>query len=163
MDKHWDKTRVAGNDDILEYLNKYAPPKLFEPGSKYEHSNTGYVLLASIAKQASEKEFIKMCRKWIFKPLKMHSTNIRTLKEKRRTENFFIGHIYEPERQHYVRANSFPSLDYHNLAGQQEGPGRVSSTAADLLKWDQALYTKKLVTNRLCRNLLHLINYQMIH
>src|SRR5215204_427541 len=28
MDKYWDKSRVAGNADAIEYLNKYAPPKL---------------------------------------------------------------------------------------------------------------------------------------
>ena len=49
MDKYWDKTKVAGNADCIAYLNKYAPPKLFEPGTKYTYSNTGYLLLASIA------------------------------------------------------------------------------------------------------------------
>jgi CubicO group peptidase (beta-lactamase class C family) len=145
MDRQWDKTKVAGNEDILVYLNKYAPPKLFEPGSKYEYSNTGYVLLASIAEKTSGKDFIKLCRKWIFKPLKMSSTNIRTLKEKRGTKTFAIGHIYVPQKQQYVRADSFPSSDYTIWLGNRKGPGRVSSTAADLLKWDQALYTNKLV------------------
>ena len=79
MDKHWDKTKVAGNKEILEYVNLHAPPKLFEPGTKYDYSNTGYVLLASIAEKAGGKDFIRMCQKWIFKPLKMRSTNIRTL------------------------------------------------------------------------------------
>ena len=41
MDKYWDKSKVAGNPDCIEYLNKYAPPKHFEPGEKYEYSNTG--------------------------------------------------------------------------------------------------------------------------
>src|SRR6478735_7333886 len=53
MDKYWDKTKVAGNPDCIEYLNKYAPPKHFEPGDKYEYSNTGYMLLASVAEKAS--------------------------------------------------------------------------------------------------------------
>jgi len=145
MDQHWDKSKVAGNQEILEYLNKYAPPKLFEPGAKYEYSNTGYVLLASIAEKASGKDFIRMSRKWIFKPLKMKSTNIRTLKQKAATENFALGHINVPERKEYVRADSFPSSDYTIWLGNRKGPGRVSSTAGDLLKWDQALYTEKLV------------------
>jgi CubicO group peptidase (beta-lactamase class C family) len=34
MDAHCDKTKVAGNQEILEYLNQYAPPKDFEPGTK---------------------------------------------------------------------------------------------------------------------------------
>jgi len=145
MDKYWDKTKVAGNPDCIEYLNKYAPPKRFEPGEKYEYSNTGYLLLASIAEKASDKDFIELCRKWIFKKLKMKSTDIRTLEEKKATKNFAIGHIYVEERNKYVRADSFPSSNYTIWLGNRKGPGRISSTAADLLKWDQALYTEKLI------------------
>ena len=145
MDKYWDKTKVAGNADCIEYLNKYAPPKRFEPGEKYEYSNTGYLLLASIAEKASNKDFIEMCRKWIFRKLKMKSTDIRTLEEKKATENFAIGHIYVEERNKWVRADSFPSSDYTIWLGNRKGPGRISSTATDLLKWDKALYTEKLI------------------
>ena len=146
MDKYWDKSRVAGNDDCIEYLKKYAPPKQFEPGAKYEYSNTGYLLLASIAEKASGKDFIELCRQWIFYPLKMKSTDIRTLAEKASIKNFAIGHIYVKERNQYIRADSFPSSDYTIWLGNRKGPGRVSSTATDLLKWDQALYTNTLVT-----------------
>lgn len=145
MDKYWDKTKVAGNEDCIEYLNKYAPPKLFEPGAKYIYSNTGYLLLASIAEKASSKDFIWMCRKWIFRKLKMKSTDIRTLEQKKATPNFALGHIYVAERNKYVRADSFPSSNYTIWLGNRKGPGRISSTAANLLKWDQALYTNKLV------------------
>ena len=152
MDKYWDKSKVAGNEDCIAYLNKYAPPKLFEPGTKYEYSNTGYLLLASIAEKASGKNFIELCQKWIFSKLKMKNTNIRTLEEKKATPNFAIGHIYVKESGQsalpagrHVRADSFPSSDYTIWLGNRKGPGRVSSTAADLLKWDRALYTNKLV------------------
>lgn len=145
MDKYWDKTKVAGNEDCLAYLNKYAPPKRFEPGAKYEYSNTGYLLLASVAEKAGGKDFIQLCRERIFRPLKMKDTDIRTLAVKAATKNFALGHIYVKERDAYVRADSFPSSDYTIWLGNRKGPGRISSTAADLLKWDQALYTEKLV------------------
>jgi CubicO group peptidase (beta-lactamase class C family) len=145
MDKYWDKTKVAGNEDCVAFLKKYTPPKLFEPGEKYTYSNTGYMLLASIAEKASGNDFIELCRKWIFKPLKMKSTDIRTLEEKKATTNFAMGHIYVKERDRYLRADSFPSSDYTIWLGNRKGPGRISSTAADLLKWDQALYTERLV------------------
>ena len=103
------------------------------------------MLLASIAEKASGKDFIEMCRKWIFRKLKMKSTDIRTLEEKKTTTNFAIGHIYVEERNKYVRADSFPSSNYTIWLGNRKGPGRISSTADDLLKWDKALYTEKLV------------------
>src|SRR4029079_17661998 len=145
MDKYWDKSKVAGNPDCIEYLNKYAPPKHFKPGEKYEYSNTGYMLLATIAEKASGKDFIEMCRKWIFGKLKMKSTDIRTLEEKKATKNFAIGHIYVEERNKYVRADSFPSSNYTIWLGNRKGPGRISSTTTDLLEWDKALYTEKLI------------------
>ena len=75
----------------------------------------------------------------------MKSTDIRTLEEKKATKNFAIGHIYVEERKKYVRADSFPSSNYTIWLGNRKGPGRISSTADDLLKWDKALYTEKLV------------------
>lgn len=145
MDKYWDKSKVAGNPDCIEYLNKYAPPKHFEPGEKYEYSNTGYLLLASIAEKASGRDFIELCRKRIFRKLKMKSTDIRTLEEKKATNNFATGHIYVEERNKWVRADSFPSSNYTIWLGDRKGPGRISSTATDLLKWDKALYSDKLI------------------
>ncbi len=144
MDKHWDKSKVAGNTDILEYLNRYAPPIIFEPGEKYEYSNTGYVLLASIAEKVSGKDFVELAKEWIFKPLGMKDTGIRTLEEKAAVTNFAAGHLKD-SLGNYVNANKFHSSDYTVWLGNRKGPGRVSSTAADLLRWDQALYTQKLV------------------
>ena len=145
MDKHWDKTKVAGNPDIIEYLNRYAPPTLFKAGEKYEYSNTGYVLLASIAEKASGEDFITLCRQWIFKPLKMKNTDIRTLEAKAKVKNFAAGHLKDSTYQ-YKNANKFHASDYTVWLGNRKGPGRISSAAQDLLKWDKALYTEKLVT-----------------
>lgn len=143
MDQYWDKTKVAGNEDCIAYLNKYAPPVLFTPGAKYTYSNTGYLLLASIAEKASGQEFIAFCRANIFSRLGMKQTNIRTNTEKAATPDFALGHLKVDDR--YVRADSFPSSDYTIWLGNRKGPGRISSTASDLLSWDQALYGKKLV------------------
>lgn len=145
MDEHWDKSKVAGNEDIITYLIQYHPDKLAEPGEKYEYSNTGYVLLASIAEKASGKDFVEFCRERIFKPLNMTSTDIRSLNEKAAISNFALGHMFVQEKQRYVRADSFPSSNYTIWLGNRKGPGRISSIASDLLKWDRALYTEKLI------------------
>lgn len=145
MDAHWNKLRVAGNAEILEYLIQYHPEKRFEPGEKYEYSNTGYVLLASIAEAASGKNFVTLCREQIFRPLAMTSTDIRTPEEKKSVANFAQGYIFVPDRQRYVPADSFPSSNYIVWLGRRMGPGRISATASDLLRWDRALYTEQLV------------------
>jgi len=146
MDLNWDKSKVANNNDIIAYLNKFHPPQLFAPGEKYTYSNTGYVLLASIAEKASGRDFIEYCNTEIFKKLGMKSTAIRTLEEKAAVKNFAIGHMYADEKRGYVRADSFPSSNYTIWLGNRKGPGRISSTAADLLKWDIAIRNHNLVT-----------------
>jgi CubicO group peptidase (beta-lactamase class C family) len=147
MDQYWDKSKVAANKDNIEFLGRYVPPVLFEPGAKYEYSNTGYMLLGSIVEATSGYDFISFCKARIFVPLQMTSTGIRTRDEKVLLENMTWGHVYVPEKQAYMRADSFPGNNYAIWLGNRVGPGRVSSTSSDLLKWDRALYSSSLVSD----------------
>lgn len=144
MDKNWDKSKVAGNEDIIDYLNKYIVPVSFQPGEKYEYSNTGYVLLASIAEKVTGKSFLTLCKEWIFNPLKMRDTKIRTNEEKNVEKRFAYGHMPDT-LNNYINAKNFHSSDYTIWLGNRRGPGRISSTAIDLFKWDQGLYTNKII------------------
>ena len=145
MDQHWDKSKVASNTDNIEFLIKYHPAPLFLPGEKYNYSNTGYMLLASVAEKASGKDFIEFSRERIFSVLQMASTGIRTRDEKKGLSNFAPGYIYVDDEHRYIAADSFPEFNYTVWLGNREGPGRVSSTSSDLLKWDRALYQERLV------------------
>ena len=146
MDQHWDKSKVADNAIIIEYLNRFAPPANFSPGEKYDYSNTGYVLLASIAEKASGRDFTEMLRTMVFRRFNMKNTDLRTPAEKKSLVNLAYGHIKQPENGHYKKADSFPSSNYTIWLGNREGPGRISSTAHDLLNWDRALYDQKFFT-----------------
>lgn len=148
MDAHWDKSKVADNNDIIHYLNQYAPPALFTPGEKYEYSNTGYVLLASIAENCSGRDFTEMLRTMVFKKFGMKSTDLRTPDEKKKLSNLAYGHI-KTESGVYKKADSFPSSNYTIWLGHREGPGRISSTAQDLLNWDRALYNERFFTDEM--------------
>tara|TARA_X000000950_G_scaffold50443_1_gene59345 strand:+ start:4650 stop:5774 length:1125 start_codon:yes stop_codon:yes gene_type:complete len=147
MDENWDKSKVAGNTEILEYLNKYNPEILFPPGEEYKYSNTGYVLLGSIVEKVTGKDFVEMSKKWIFEPLKMENTSIRSNEEKKELDNLALGHKKD-SLDRFVNANKFLSSDYTIWLGNRKGPGRVSSNVFDLLSWDQALYTEKLVSKK---------------
>lgn len=144
MDEHWDKTKVAGNEDCIRLLRQYQPPMLFTAGEQYRYSNTGYLLLASVVEKVSGEDFISFLRQRIFTPLNMKDTDIRTLEAKAATPNFAAGHLKDATGN-YINANKFHSSDYTVWLGNRKGPGRISSTAADLLRWDKALYKNKLV------------------
>jgi CubicO group peptidase (beta-lactamase class C family) len=145
MDQYWDKTKIAGNEENIAYLVKYQPKASFAPGEKYEYSNTGYMLLASVAERVSGKDFIELCQQRIFLPLRMDQTQIRSKNEKVALNNMAWGYIWVPEKQAYVHADSFPAFNYSIWLGNRKGPGRVSASASDLLKWDQAFYSEASV------------------
>ncbi len=145
MSEHWDKSKVADNEDVIAYLKQFQPAKSFEPGEKYEYSNTGYIMLGSVVEKVSGKEFVEFAHERIFTPVRMTTTDIRTAEQKAALPNFALGHMYVKEKQRYVRADSFPASNYTIWVGGRKGPGRISSTTTDLLKWDRALYTEDLV------------------
>ncbi len=146
MDQYWDKTKVAGNNDNIAFLQKYQPLRNFEPGARYEYSNTGYMLLASVAEKVTGEDFVSFCRSKIFLPLQMTQTHIRTLEEKKKLPTMAWGHLWVEEKKQYVQADSFPAFNYTLWLGARKGPGRVSATTSDLLKWDRALQSEKLLS-----------------
>lgn len=151
MDAHWDKSKVASNTENIEYLTRFHPPVLFLPGEKYEYSNTGYMLLATIAEKASGADFLTLCRQRIFIPLSMLNTDFRTPDEKKKIAKMAKGYLWVAEKHRYISADSFPEFNYTIWLGNRKGPGRISSTARDLLKWDRALYTDQLVSQQSMR------------
>lgn len=148
MEQYWDKSKVADNGDIMAYLAQYKPPRLFAPGEKYKYSNTGYVLLASIVEVVSGQDFTDFIRARIFKPLQMTDTDIRSPGDWDMIDRFALGYKIDEESGKYIRAVDLSGQGYTVWLGGRYGPGRVSSTTEDILKWDRALYTDKLVGAR---------------
>jgi CubicO group peptidase (beta-lactamase class C family) len=146
--QHWDSSKIATNSDMIGLLVKHHPDPLFKPGEKWEYSNTGYALLASIIEKASGTSFAKYLEKNIFKPLEMkHTTVLRRRLEKKVPGNYAFGYIREKGSDNYVLPDSVPGVAsmVYSLDGIV-GDGTVNSTTPDLLKWDRALYTEKLVS-----------------
>jgi CubicO group peptidase (beta-lactamase class C family) len=108
-------------------------------------------LLASIAEKASGRDFTEMLRTEVFQRLGMKSTDLRTPSEKKLLSHLAYGHI-KGESGGYIKADSFPSSNYTIWLGNREGPGRISSTASDLLKWDRALYDTSFMSEQMKRD-----------
>ncbi|MEM6539274.1 MAG: serine hydrolase domain-containing protein [Pseudomonadota bacterium] len=149
MSEHWDKTKVATNADAIAYLKQYRPEILFAPGEKYKYSNTGYLLLASIVEAVTDQDFADFLRQRIFEPLEMTDTDIREYTEWDTNDRFAVGSKKNEETGKHARAVDTSGETYAVWLGGRYGPGRVSSTVDDLLKWDRSLYTEKLVSRDL--------------
>jgi CubicO group peptidase (beta-lactamase class C family) len=145
MDAHWDKTKIAHNADIIAAYKKYKAERKFAPGEKYEYCNGGYVLIASIVEKLSGQDFGAFVRDHVFKRLGMIDTDIRSPADWDRMERFALGYARDKKSGKLVRASSLPGASYLAYLAGRYGPGRVSSTVGDLLKWDRVLYTEKLL------------------
>lgn len=132
----WDTSKTVDNNDLIALLKKQQPALLFEPGSKFMYSNTGYVLLGSIIQKASGQPFEIFLKQNIFDPLGMKNSFAYNLNMKQCPAERAMG---------FIMRDSTPSLfDLTYLDGVM-GDGNVYCSADDLFIWDQALYTEKLV------------------
>ena len=129
---------AAADTTAAELISRFRDkPLQFALGEKYAYSNSGYYLLGTIIERASGKAYADFLQENIFAPLGMKDTGydnpVRIIKHRAagyaRTSDGFI--------------NAAPiSMSTAYAAGA------LYSTVGDLLLWDQALYTEKLVSRK---------------
>ena len=147
MDSLYDKSKIATNKDIIAILSKHNPKILFEPNTKYEYSNTGFALLASIIEKASGLNFADYLNKSIFKPLKMKNTFVYTRRlSPKKINNYAFGYVYFDSLKKYLLPDDLTETKMVIWLDGIVGDGCVNSTVNDFLKWDRALYGNKLLS-----------------
>ncbi|MBP9215093.1 MAG: serine hydrolase [Chitinophagaceae bacterium] len=148
MDSLFDKSKIATNKDIVDLFAKHNPKILFEPNTRWEYSNTGYAFLASIIEKVSGLSYGNYLQKAIFKPLEMKNTFVYTRRfAPQKISNYAFGYIYSDSLKKYILPDDFEATKLVIWLDGIVGDGTVNSTVNDLLKWDRALYTEKLITN----------------
>lgn len=153
-DKNWDKSKIATNDDILKLFNQVKPKKLFEPNEKWDYSNTGYLILATIIERVSGQKFGQYLHEKIFKPLDMKNTFVyRRRFEPKEIQNYANGYIYSDSLQKKILPDEMGKDFYVVFLDGIVGDGMVNSNPKDLLKWDRALYGNNLINDQ-DRNLI---------
>lgn len=107
----------------------------FTPGEKWAYSNSNYVILAGIVERVSGKPFPQFLKENIFQPLGMNDTFVQD----------GTGRTAKGRASRYDRA----ATGYKAIAATPfdhiYGDGNVHSTVRDLIKWDEALDTGRLV------------------
>ena len=147
MDSTFDKNKIATNKDIISTFAKLKPQVLFEPETKWEYSNTGYAILANIKKKISGMTYGDYLVKAIFKPLKMTNTFVyRRRYAPQKVANYAYGYVYSDSLKKYYLPDDLAKSKMVVWLDGIVGDGTVNSTVIDLLKWDRAMYTEKLIS-----------------
>jgi N-acyl-D-aspartate/D-glutamate deacylase/CubicO group peptidase (beta-lactamase class C family) len=128
------------NDKLLQLLHDYTPPLRFESGSKWEYSNTGYIVLGSLIEKLSGMKIEEFFAKKISGPLQLKNTFIHYL-NMQQSHQLSGSRVLGMERKN----GHFTANDLIRIDGVV-GDGNVYASAEDLLKWDQALYAGKLIS-----------------
>jgi CubicO group peptidase (beta-lactamase class C family) len=108
----------------------------FEPGTQFQYSNSGYIILGYIIEAITNKSFADFVNDNIFKPLNMTSS-------------------YYPDKNIMIpnEANGFSIENEKIIEAEYLSPdilyaaGALMSTTEDLLKWQNALIAERLIKN----------------
>jgi CubicO group peptidase (beta-lactamase class C family) len=154
--KKWDHHKVAFNDDLIAFLAREKPPVRFNPGDKWEYSNTAFVLLASIIEKVTGQKFADFIANRIFNSLGMENTRIYNTRRSsnERIPDYAYGYMYSDSFKRYILPDSLPFYNIVYYLDGIEGDGDVNTTTTDLYKWQEALMKHSILNDRLKRELL---------
>jgi CubicO group peptidase (beta-lactamase class C family) len=121
-----------------ELVTEYkAKPLEFTPGEKFNYSNSGYHLLGAVIEKASGKSYADFLQENIFTPLGLKNTGYD-----------FTKPLLKHRAAGYVRdGEGLANAPYIDMLIPYAA-GSLYSTTEDLLTWEQALYTEKLLTKK---------------
>jgi CubicO group peptidase (beta-lactamase class C family) len=124
-----DKTITYTNDDVIALWKQYEPLPYYPPGRRFDYSNSGYMLLASVVEKVTGMSYPEYMQKYIFEPLDMHETFVYVAGITDTLPNLAEGYKYHWK----VVTEAYLNGTY--------GDKGIYSTAKDLFKWDQGLYS----------------------
>ena len=128
------RLQLREHADYVKLYGSRAPN--FEPGSRFEYSNYGFVLLGAIIEAVSGESYYDYVREHVFGPAGMTSTD--SLPESEEVPNRSVGYTY-------AGAQSWqPNTDWLPWRGTAAGGGY--STVGDLLRFAGALTSHKLLS-----------------
>ncbi len=113
----------------------------FPPGSDFRYSNTGYALLSLIVESVSGNTYADFLKRNIFSPLQMTNT-LAYEAGISKVQNRAYG--YAQEKNQFVPSDQ-------SVTSAVLGDGGIYTSVNDLFKWDQALYTDKILSQKMLK------------
>jgi CubicO group peptidase (beta-lactamase class C family) len=139
FNQEWDRSSRALYRTVEDWKPLVAGETLaFEPGTRSQYSNTGFLVAGAIVEKASGMDYFEYIREHITGPAAMASTDCYELDKVNR--NLAVGYELRPASGGREHQNN---LFMHVIRGGPAGGGY--STVEDLLRFDRALRSGKLL------------------
>ncbi len=135
------KTYILGNDEILNTFYRVSPELDFQPGEKWEYSNTGYLVLATIVEKISGQHFREFLKAQITDPVGM--TNTTLYKYQMESDPNMPNRVFGYRTA--LNQSDLVSNDY-DIVNDVRGDGGIYSTLEDLYKWNMALVNHTIIS-----------------
>ncbi len=162
LSENWDQNKIACNKDVLDLIIKIKPKVYFFPNEKWEYSNTGYVLLASLIETISGISFAEFIDNNIFNPIHMQSSFVYNRRFKpKEINNYAYGMVYNEAKNIFESPDNIADYNAVFYLDGIQGDGTVHSTISDLLKWNNEILNKTNLDENLVD--LMLSNTQIIN
>jgi CubicO group peptidase (beta-lactamase class C family) len=125
--------------DIMDIDQFKKRPLAFQPGTEWDYSNGGYIVLGYIIEQVANQSYEVFLQENIFTPLNMDNTGYGN-----NQKNQAVGYISS-----FIKADviDWSQFDYSSA------DGGLYSTTEDLYIWNQALSTNKIVSQKLLKKM----------
>jgi CubicO group peptidase (beta-lactamase class C family) len=127
---------------VADYLPVVAAEELaFEPGAEMRYSNSGFIVAGLILEAVTGKDFYDVIRELVYAPAGMTDSDSYEMDDP--VKNLAVGYTRYTDRHEPggpVRANYL----MHSIKGTPAGGG--FSTAPDLLKFDRAMRSGRLLS-----------------
>ncbi len=127
--------------DVLQLILDTDAP-LFQPGTNYSYSNTGYTLLGLIVEQVANQPFHQFLKTRIFNPVGMDQTNM-FVHGLNAVPNRAFGHDHNNDHN-----NAQWTRHDQSLTSAVRGDGGIYSSLNDLAKWINALDNQQLLSEQ---------------
>ncbi|MGZ5219126.1 MAG: serine hydrolase [Chitinophagaceae bacterium] len=128
-------TKTITPDSLISSFKN--DPYDFSPGEKMLYNNSAYFLLGYIIGKVSGKPYDVYLKETFFDPLHMENTGVH-----------YAGIKLEHEAKGYARNNNKYDTATNWDMSWAGGAGAMYSTVDDLLKWIQALYGGKVLSEK---------------
>ncbi|MEO5858680.1 MAG: serine hydrolase domain-containing protein [Pyrinomonadaceae bacterium] len=133
------RDQIRTVDDMMKLAREDEKDIAFEPGSRWRYSNTGMMVLGKVIEIASGQSYFDYVREHIYKPAGMINTDCYELDKV--NSNLAVGYDKQFTDNGIIWSNN---VFAHVMRGGPQGGGY--STVEDLLRFDQALRSGKLVS-----------------